>query len=118
MVVKDTTRAMSDPHEKFLADILGGRRTRNSGSLPNDPADGRNQRYDLPYALCWDGKATRHASASVSLATWDKLVEQAHGERPLLALRYYGEQLRVVRDLAVLDMHDFVEVLHAARGIL
>lgn len=109
-----TTRDLSDPHEKYLASLLGGRRTVNSGALPNDPGDGRNQRY-TPFAFCWDGKATKKASASVSLSTWDKLVEQSSGQRPLLALRYYGELLTVTRDLAVVDLNDFAELLDTAR---
>lgn len=111
-----TTRALSDKHEIFLAELLGGRRSISSGNQWNDAADGRNSHYETIFPLAWDGKATLGKSHSITLATWDKLVEQSHGERPALALRWYAnERLTVTRDLVVLDAHDFAEILEAAR---
>jgi hypothetical protein len=107
---------MSDAHEIFLADLFDGRRSVGSGNQANDQADGRNRVYDTIYPAAWDGKATLGKSHSVTLETWDKLVEQAHGLRPILALRWYAdERLHVRRDLVVLDAHDFAEILEAAR---
>lgn len=111
-----TTRQMSDKHEVFLAELFQGRRSVGSGNQFNDQADGRNSE-ETPYALAWDGKATLGKSQSITLDTWDKLREQAHGLRPVLALRWYAnERLHVRRDLVVLDAHDFVEILEAARA--
>lgn len=115
MVKPLTTRAMSDKHEIFLAAMLNGRRSVGSGNQFNDAADGRNDVF-TPHAAAWDGKATLGKSHSVTLATWDKLVEQSHGLMPILALRWYAdERLHVRRDLVVLDVHDFVTILEAAR---
>lgn len=111
-----TTRQMSDAHEIFLATLFGGRRSVGSGNQFHDQADGRNSHYDTIFPFAWDGKATLNKSHSITLDTWSKLVEQAHGERPLLALRWYAdERLHVGRDLVVLDAHDFAEILEAAR---
>lgn len=107
---------MSDAHEIFLAEILQGRRARGSGNQFNDQMDGRNVRYDQPHALAWDGKATFCKSVGVTLEMWAKAREQCHGETPLLALRWYESwDLKPIRDLVVLDLHDFAEILEDAR---
>lgn len=106
---------MSDAHEEFLAELLGGRRARGSGNQFNDQMDGRN-RADVPFALAWDGKSTLGNSVGVSASMWDKAKEQAGGEIPMLALRWYGDtRLTPTRDLVVLDAHDFAAILETAR---
>jgi hypothetical protein len=113
---KPKTRQMSDKHEDYLADVLDGRKAVGSGNQFNDPMDGRNKRYDQPFALAWDGKSTLAASVTVTKQTWAKALEQAQGEIPMLALRWYGDyRLEPDLDLAVLDMRDFIEILAAAR---
>jgi hypothetical protein len=105
---------MGEAHEKFLADLLGGHQTRGSGNQWQNPADGRTSRMHVPFAFAWDGKSTMHKSSTVSLAMWDKIREQAGGERPMLALRFYcdeNQKLDVLRDLVVVDAHDFAELL-------
>ncbi len=110
-----TTRTMSDHHEHDLARWFGGRVTRGSGNQFNDQMDGRNHPY-TPHPFAWDGKATLAKSTSLSLATWDKAVQQADPLTPLVALRFYGSQrLDVVRDLVVLGMNDFLGLLEDAR---
>lgn len=108
---------MGDRHEAHLADRLGMRRSRGSGNQWRDPIDARHNRLDSEYAFAVDGKSTLKKSASVSLAMWDKAVEQAGGERPMLALRFYADAslTRVLADLAVADLDDFAELLDAAR---
>ena len=47
---------------------------------------------------------------------WDKAVDQADGERPMLGLRYYAnERLDVVRDLVVVSAYDLSEMLTTLR---
>lgn len=116
MASKPNTREMSDRHEDYLADVLDGRKTVGSGNQFNDPMDGRNKRYDQPFALAWDGKSTLSASVTMTKQTWAKAVEQSKGEIPMLALRWYGDyRLESDLDLVVLDMRDFTEILEAAR---
>lgn len=108
---------MGRAHEQFLATLLGGRRTRASGATWKDQMDGRHSREDLAFAFAWDGKSTRNRSIGVTRQMWDKAREQAGGERPLLALRWYTtDRLDVGEDLVVLDAHDFVELLQAANS--
>lgn len=114
-MAEKTTRDMSDRHEDFLAETFGGRRTPGSGNQFHRQMDVRDA-PDVPYALAWDGKSTHAASVSVTKAMWDKARLQAAGEIPALALRWYADaRLTVVRDLVVLDAHDFAEILEAAR---
>lgn len=113
---KPTTRDMSDQHEDFLAQMLGGRKSRGSGNQFNDQMDGRNS-AGTPYRLAWDGKSTLGQSIGVTLDMWAKAAEQAGGEIPMLALRWYtNERLTAVgADLVALSIHDFVDILNAAR---
>lgn len=78
--------------------------------------DGRNKRYDQPFALAWDGKSTLGNSVGVTREMWYKAREQSHGEIPILALRWYEDyRLSADLDLVVLDINDFAEILEAAR---
>lgn len=108
-------RKMSDAHETFLVEILGGRRTKASGAVWKDQMDGRHNRRDVPFAFAWDGKSTRGRSIGVTREMWEKAREQAAGERPMLALRWYEtDRLDVGEDLVVVSAHDFAEMLQAA----
>jgi len=103
---------MSRRHEDDLVAVLGGYRTRGSGSQWRDQMDGRHNRMTRQFAFAWDGKATLGKSVGVTREMWAKAVEQAGGERPLLALRWYdNERLDVGDDLVVLSLHDFAELL-------
>jgi hypothetical protein len=106
---------MSDCHEIALVELLGGRRTKNSGAVFNDPMDGRNT--EGPHPLAWDGKSTFGKSVGVSREMWAKALQQAHHETPLLALRWYEDDysLTPVLDLAALDLNDFATILEDAR---
>jgi hypothetical protein len=108
-----TTRQMSDSHENFLVKMLGGRRTKGSGNQFNNQMDGRHAALDEPWAFAWDGKSTFGKSVGVTREMWDKAIEQSHGERPMLALRWYAdERFRDddCLDLAVISMDDLVEM--------
>jgi len=109
------TRKMSEKHERFLASFLGGRKTRGSGNQFANQMDGRHDRYAQEFAFTWDGKATLGKSIGVSRQMWGKAEEQAHGERPMLGLRFYdNERLDVGLDLVVLSVADFDELLTRA----
>lgn len=105
---------MGDRHEADLAAWLHGRRTKASGSQWADQMDGRHSRYAQTFAFAWDGKSTLAKSVGVSRAMLAKAVEQAHGERPMVALRFYDdERLRTYDDWAVVRMDDLREMLAA-----
>lgn len=111
--MKDNLRhRMGEAHERDLALLLHGRKTRGSGNQFANPCDGRQNRYESGMAFAWDGKSTLGNSIGVSRAMWAKLEEQAHGERPLLPLRFYDtERLAVGLDLAVLKLDDLLELV-------
>lgn len=112
---RGTTRSMSDEHEKYLAKVLGGRRTRGSGNQPANPMDGRHSGMVEPFAFAWDGKSTFGKSISVTEEMWLKAEEQCLDERPMLALRWYRtERLEVGLDLVTISLDDFLELRDAA----
>lgn len=107
---------MGNAHEAHLVDRLAMRPTRGSGNQWRDPIDARHNRQLTEYAFAVDGKSTLAKSISVSRAMWEKAVDQAGGERPMIALRYYDNaSLKVAHDLAVCTLDDFAELLRAAR---
>jgi hypothetical protein len=113
---KGLNHRMAENHEKHLSEVYEGRRTRGSGNQFNAKADVRQSRYTEDFAVAVDGKATLGASTSVSRATWDKLVDDAGGEKPVLALRFFDtDRLDVALDLAVVSEDDLLELLHWAR---
>lgn len=117
MVSKPSTRDMSDRHEDFLAELLGGRKTKGSGSHWRDQMDGKNDQHEQPHALVWDGKATQNASVSISRDMWAKACEQSGGLIPSVAIRFYskGFLLKSELDLITLEANDFAAILEDAR---
>ncbi|MDQ1041447.1 hypothetical protein QFZ75_007949 [Streptomyces sp. V3I8] len=108
---------MGDAHEAHLAETLGMRQTRGSGNQWRDPIDARHNRLDTAYAFAVDGKSTLAKSISITRTMWEKAVEQAGGEKPMLGLRFYDDGARKVHaDLAACDLLDFAELLEAARA--
>lgn len=117
MAIKDIRRRMSDRHEGDVAEMFGTRVNRGSGNQWAKPADGRMDSNQVPFAFAWDCKATMAASISVSLEMWDKIVLQAHNERPMIPLRFYlTDRLDTYRDLVVLDLNDVAELIGIANG--
>jgi hypothetical protein len=111
-----TTRDLSDKHEAQAAEFFGGRVPRGSGNQWRDKLDGRQHRLKQAFAFAWDCKATEGKSIGVTRAMWDKTVEQAGGERPMLLLRWYGPGLSVDEDLAVISWQDLKELIDLANG--
>lgn len=110
-----TTRDLSDRHEAHVAEVLGGRQTRGSGNQWRDQTDGKNAKGDETYVFAWDGKATLAASTTVRLSDWEKVVEQGHGHRPALPLRFYTDaRLTGHVDLVVIDLDDLAELREQA----
>lgn len=106
------SQKMGDAHEKWLAKALGFRRTRGSGSQWRDKADVKGNRYYHAYPFVIDGKSTRAKSISVSRVMLNKLKEDAEGERPCLAVRFYdNDRLTNYEDWALITMNDFREML-------
>lgn len=112
-----STRDMSERHEAHLAEVLGGRMTRGSGSTWHDKADGKH-RLDSgrTYTFAWDGKSTLGRSVGVTVEMWEKIVEDADPHIPMIPLRWYGDTrlTRVRLDLAVLELGTLAELLEDA----
>lgn len=115
-MTKSLNKDMGDAHEEFLAELLVMRKARGSGNQWRDPIDARHNRLDTEWAFAIDGKSTLAKSISITRAMWDKAVEQAGGERPLLGLRFYDTaSLRDIHaDLIASDARDFAEMREAA----
>ena len=108
-------KKMGDTHEAWLIEQFGGRQSPGSGNQWRNPMDGRHNRYEQEFAWAWDGKSTRSKSVSVTRAMLDKAVEQADGERPMIALRFYDDdRLRSHEDWIVIRASDFIELQEKA----
>jgi hypothetical protein len=117
MPANPNTQRMAELHEIYLADeVFGGTKTKASGSQWTDPADGANH-HDEPFAFRWDGKSTRGRQIAVTQEMITKICEQAGGERPALAFRWYGNDAltQVLQDWVAVKGADFAELLEAAR---
>ena len=110
-------------HEREVADWLGLTTTPGSGNQFHAPGDAvDNARLlDSPYALMVDCKQTAKKSYSMTSA----FLRQAHrtaaerGKRFVLALRFSTESpipAYADQDYVVVALHDFIEILEAARG--
>lgn len=106
-------KKMSLKHERDIADALGLRVQPGSGNQWANQGDAAGDRTRQRFAFTFDCKATRGESIGVSASMWSKIEEQSGGERPALALRWYGDdRLSIIRhDLVVVSLDDFVEVL-------
>jgi hypothetical protein len=111
------TQQMGEKHEKHLAEVFGGTRTRASGSQWFDQGDGRNH-HEQPFAFCWDGKATLGKGINVTREMVANIREQAQGERPALGFRWYGNANLddVDEDWVAVPAADMEEVLASARA--
>lgn len=107
---------MSEAHEEYIASVLGGRRTRNSGAVWSDQMDVRNDVREDRFAFAADGKSTFSESIGVSRAMWTKAQEQSGDLIPCLPLRFYDTyRLDVGLDLWVIDGNTMQELLEIAR---
>lgn len=108
-------KKMGDAHEQHLVEVFGGRQTRGSGNQANNPMDGRQNRYEQGCAFAWDGKSTRGKSLSISREMLDKAKEQAHGERPMISVRFYDDdRLRHFEDWHLVREDDLLELMEMA----
>lgn len=113
---KPSTRKMSEAHEEYIATILNGRRTRNSGAVWSDQMDVRNDVREDRFAFAADGKSTFGESIGVTRGMWQKAVEQSGDLIPCLPLRWYDTyRLDVGLDLWVVEGSTFEELLEIAR---
>lgn len=110
-----TTRKMSSRHEADLAQVLGGRVTRNSGSVWVDTADGKHDGSQA-FSFAWDGKATLGKSISVTRAMVAKVRDQAGPHIPMIPLRWYRDEalVQVDIDLVAVPLSVFAEMLTLA----
>ena len=77
--------------------------------------DGRTDRRFESFAWAWDGKSTMGKSISVTREMLEKAVEQAGGERPMIALRFYDdERLRIYDDWILVKADDFLDLQETA----
>lgn len=106
---------MADKHEDEVCEAIGARKTRGSGNQWRDQTDGKHNHRETDFAFAFDGKSTTGKGVNVTREMWQKTREQAAGERPLLALRFYEDDtLEESQDLVVMSLDDFVEMREAA----
>lgn len=102
-------RKMSNKHEEDLAEAFQGRVMPGSGNQYNNPMDVRNDIWAI------DGKSTRNKSISVTREMLDKAKEQAQGQRPMVALRFYDDdRLKQSEDWVLVRLDDLLEETHCS----
>lgn len=108
---------MAEKHEGHVAKLLGGHRSKASGSQWTDQADGRTDHTEQEFAFAWDCKSTLAKSHTITTEMLDKLEEQAQGERPMMPLRWYADDsLREWRDWVLILLDDAAEMIHEAEN--
>lgn len=108
---------MSQLHEEAVAEAIGGRRTRGSGSQWRDQTDAVGSTMDQEFAYASECKSTLGQSIAVSRAMLHKLREQAGGKRPALPLRFYAnERLDVAEDWIAITLKEFQGLREAAEN--
>lgn len=106
---------MSDAHEEFLADVIGGRVCRGSGNQFNNQMDVRNNPVGA-FPLALDGKSTMGKSITIDLDMIQKAYDQAHDLDAGFGLRWYhDETLRRTTDWVAIPADVFGSLLNAAR---
>lgn len=110
---------MAELHEAFLAELFGGRKSKNSGATWQDKGDGRNNHLIEELAFAWDGKSTRGKGITIERVMIAKIREEAAGERPAFGLRWYDtdDLQEVGEDWVAITAADFRELLAAARQV-
>jgi hypothetical protein len=113
---KGLNKRMGDLHETHAAEVLNQRKTRGSGNQWRDQMDSKHDRTECVFAFANDGKSTLGKSISITRTMWEKAVQQAGGERPMLTLRWYADAslTKVDIDLAACYLLDFAEMREAA----
>jgi len=103
---------MSRRQEETLAKVTGGRKTKGSGSQWTDQTDVRDNRLDVEFAFATECKSTGGQSIAVDRKMLAKVIEQAGGERPALALRIYAnDRYDVLYDWVAVPLADFAEMV-------
>lgn len=115
-MVKPTTRKMSSRHEDDLVALLGGERTRNSGAVWSDQADGHQTGSDAYWRFGWDGKSTLGKSIGITRKMLAKLREQCRGLEPMLPLRWYADErlTRVDEDWIAIEAETLAQIIEDA----
>jgi len=115
----DIKHTLSVKHEADWADWLGTERNRGSGNQWAHQTDGRTNRYEVPFAFAFDCKAAMPGTKSitVTLPMIAKLRQQAHGERPILPMRFYEtERGGYTEDWVLVRKGDFCEMEAICNG--
>jgi hypothetical protein len=119
--VKDIKARLSQLHEEDIAGWFSdGQRHPGSGNQFTKPLDGRTG-FAGEWDFAWDCKAAMPGTKSISVTRGmlDKLLEQCHGRRPLLPLRFYDTEqgdYRQHHDLIVIRASDAIALLEYADG--
>lgn len=102
-----TTRALSTPHEEYLAEVFpGGHRSKTSGASFHDPSDVTTDDY------CIEAKATESKSTTLKLSDWEGIRAKAkNGKKPMMAYRFRDPLLNTTTDLVLKDLNDELELL-------
>ena len=118
---KDIKHRLSRLHEADIASWFDGTQHVGSGNQYHHQGDGRTG-YHGEWDFRWDCKAAMPGTQSITVtrAMIDKLIEQCHGARPMLPMRFYDNErggFNPNHDLVVLRADDAIALVEFADGV-
>lgn len=110
--MKQSTSAIGEEHEEFIANILSfdnTKRSRSSGASFHSPID------VVGYNIALECEATEKKSYRFTLDFWEEIKHKAHsGKLPAIAFRFRDvNNPRRSTDLIALDANDFAMIFEA-----
>lgn len=112
-------KKLADLHERDIAEWFGGSMTKGSGNQFNGQGDGALSRFTHEMGWTWDCKCALPGTKSIGVTRdmAEKITFQAHGNNPLLPLRFYSSLRGAIEhDLLVVRVSDFRELLDRLEG--
>lgn len=111
MPKKDVRSRLSSEHESEVAKLFGGNVTIASGAKHEKHDAVGGEHIWTPLIEC---KETQAASYRLDKALWEDVVANTYSRsstlRPLISIRFYSDHETLEHDLAVVDVHDLLEL--------
>lgn len=128
-------KRLADKHEKEVAEWWPEASTTIASGNKFEKLDVQTKRDDTPWRFLIECKETQKLSYSLKNELWqyvsDRAYERSAEMRPCLAVRFNSpnieyepverevpvEQIKVIQDLAVVDLHDLIELVEEVKEL-
>mgnify|MGYP006268884545 CR=1 FL=1 len=128
-------KKLADRHESDVASWWPEASTTIASGNKFEKLDVQTKRDDTPWRFLIECKETQKLSYSVKKELWDHIVEKTYERsaemRPCLVIRFNSpnietdpverevpiDQIKVLQDLAVVDLHDLIELVEEVKEL-